>query len=480
MKDAEALSKPFSEDMIFQVEDRPPLAQTLVSAFQHLMAVFVGICTPPMILSSTLGLPPEMSAYLVSIALIASAVGTFFQCNRFGGVGSGLLSVVGTSFLFSSLLTGIAMDLLAGGATPEKTIATISGIGLAGAFVQVIISFMAPLLRKVFTPLVNGIVVAMIGISLCRSGMAYICGGYGAKATGQFGSIENICLGLGVLAVIVALNCSKNNFLRSSGILIGLVLGYAVGIFAGFVDFSPLASMPAVTVPVPFKYGISFSWNGFAVICLGYILITAEAIGDVAACCSITGLPSQGPDFDKRIRGAIQVDSMSSMLATILNGSPLCTFSQNNGIIQMTGIASRHVGKLVALFLLLLGIFPVVGGLFAIMPPPVLGGATLLLFGTVGAAGLRIVAEEKITRRSVLILAVSFGMGMGVEFVPEFRSHMHPILKEFFHSAVSAGGMTAIICNLIFPKASAVTRTSRRRKAEATKQGAGKQTETAH
>lgn len=171
---------------------------------------------------------------------------------------------------------------------------------------------------------------------------------------------------------------------------------------------------------------------------------------------------------------------MSSMLATILNGSPLCTFSQNNGIIQMTGIASRHVGKLVALFLLLLGIFPVVGGLFAIMPPPVLGGATLLLFGTVGAAGLRIVAEEKITRRSVLILAVSFGMGMGVEFVPEFRSHMHPILKEFFHSAVSAGGMTAIICNLIFPKASAVTRTSRRRKAEATKQGAGKQTETAH
>lgn len=444
-------------EMLYNVEEKMPLASTLLAAFQHLMAVFVGICTPAMIIGGSFKLPLEMTAHLVSISLISSAFGTFLQVNRFGGIGSGLLSVVGTSFIFPATISAIGMGVINSGGTQEEAIATISGIALLGSLVQVGISFLAPILKRVFTPLVNGVIVTLIGISLCRVGMIDLCGGYAAMADGSFASLQNIVLGMIVLGIIIVVNCMKSFVVRASAILIGLLVGYLVAILLGRVDFSPIEQMAVFTAPVPFKYGLSFSFNGFLVMCLGYMLSCAEATGDVAACCSITGLPATGPDFNKRIRGAIFVDGISSSFAAILNGFPVSTFSQNNGIIQVTGIASRHVGKFVALLLLMLGLFPIVGGLFAIIPRPVLGGATLLLFGTVAAAGYRIISEQKLDRRSVLILAMALGTGMGVEFVPEFKTNLHPILQEFCHSAVSAGGFVAILGNLLIPHTAAVT-----------------------
>lgn len=440
-----------SSEMLYNVEDRPPLGQSLIAGFQHLMAVFVGICTPAMIMGGAFKLPPDMVAYLVSISLITSGIGTFFQVRRFGHIGSGLLSVMGTSFIFPATIIAIGTSVLNAGGTKEEALATVSGIALAGSFVQLGIAYMAPLIKRLFTPLVNGVIVTLIGISLCRVGMVDFCGGYASMADGSFASIPYLLVGAFVLLTIIVINCVSNLFIRAAAILIGLFSGYVITIFLGWVDFTAINDMAWFTAPVPFKYGISFAWDGFMVMCLGYILSTAETTGDVAACCTITGQPNTGEDFRRRVRGAITVDALSSVLSSILNGFPLSTFSQNNGIIQVTGIASRHVGKFVALFLLVLGMFPIVGGLIAIMPRPVLGGATLLLFGTVASAGFRIIAEQPLDRRSILVLSIALGVGMGVEFVPEVKNNLHPLLQELCHSAVSAGGFAAIVTNLIIP-----------------------------
>lgn len=445
------MAKSGSSEMLYNVEDKPPLGQAMIAGFQHLMAVFVGICTPAMIMGGSFKLPTDMTAYLVSISLITSGIGTFFQVRRFGHIGSGLLSVMGTSFIFPATIIAIGTNVMANGGSKEEALATVSGIALAGSFVQIGIAYMAPLIKRLFTPLVNGVIVTLIGISLCRVGMVDFCGGYGAMADGSFASLPNLMLGAFVLVTIIVVNCLSNMVIRAAAILVGLGAGYVIAIFLGWVDFSPISDMAIVSVPVPFKFGMSFAWEGFTVMCLGYILSTAETTGDVAACCTITGLPNTGDDFRRRVRGAITVDGLSSVLAAILNGFPLSTFSQNNGIIQVTGIASRHVGKFVALFLLILGLFPIVGGVIAVIPRPVLGGATLLLFGTVASAGFRIIAEQPLDRRAVLVLSIALGVGMGVEFVPEMKTHLHPLLQELCHSAVSAGGFAAIVTNLIIP-----------------------------
>lgn len=441
-------------EMIFNVEDKPPFKYLLIAALQHLAAVFVGICTPGMVVAGSLNLPLDMTAYLVSISLVSSAFGTFLQVNRFGHIGSGLLSVVGTSFIFPATITAIARGVLDVGGTYEEAMAAVSGVALAGSLVQIGVSFMAPLLKRVFTPLVNGIVVTLIGMTLCRASMMDICGGAALlqSKNPSYANAENVLLGAIVFGIIILISCSKRFMVRASSILIGLGMGYIIAVLWGKVDFSSINSMHTFMVPVPFKYGISFSWHGLFVICLGYLLSCAEAIGDVAACCAITGTPSKGEDYNRRVRGAVFVDGLSSAFSSCFNGMPVCTLSQNNGIIQVTGIASRHAGKLVALFLLILGLCPIIGALFAVIPRPVLGGSTLLLFGSVAAAGYRIIVAQPLDRRSMLILAMSLGAGVGIELVPEIKMNLHPLLQELCHSAVSLGGFIAILGSLLIPK----------------------------
>lgn len=441
-------------EIVYGLDSKPPFTVASFAALQHLMAMFVGIITPPIIIAQALGLPLEMKSYLINVALFVSGVGTFLQVRMWGPVGSGLLSMQGVSFIFLGTVVATGMAVKNTGGSPEEIVAAISGVTFMGAFVQIALSRMAVLLKRLFPPLVAGITVALVGFSLIKVGMTDFCGGFHVKINqpDQFASLENLGLGALVLLTIVLLNRSKSSAVRTSAILCGLGLGYVVAAFMGKVNFAHLESLQLMHLPQPLKYGMTFHWDALLAMSVLYVLSTVEAVGDLSATAMLSNRPVEGDEFIRRLKGGICCDGVASVISAFFNSTPMAIFAQNNGVIQLTGVASRHVGKYIAGLLVIMGIFPIIGGMFAIIPPSVLGGATLLLFGTVGAAGIKIIASVPLDRRAMLIMGLSFGTGLGVAFVPDMAKNMHPLLQEVFHSAVTAGGATAIIANLCIPR----------------------------
>lgn len=427
-------------ELIYGLNDRPPLRETLFAALQHLLAIFVAIITPPLIIAGALKLDVETTSFLVSMALFASGVSTFIQCRRIGGIGTGLLCIQGTSFSFIGPIISAGLT----GGLP-----VIFGACMAASTVEMLISRLLKYTRKIITPLVSGIVVTLIGMSLIKVGITACGGGAVAKSNGTFGSFEHVGLAALVLLLIIFFNRSSNRYLRMSSIVIGLVIGYAVAWCMGLVDFSSVQSYGGFNIPVPFKYGLSFDWSAFIALGLVYLITAIEAYGDITANSLISGEPVEGKTFVKRASGGILADGFNSMLAGVFNSFPNSVFAQNNGMIQLTGVASRYVGYYIAGFLVLLGLFPAVGLVFSLMPEPVLGGATLLMFGTVASAGIRIIAAQTIDRKATLVMALSFSLGLSVELVPEILSQLPETVRNIFSSGITTGGVTAILANAL-------------------------------
>lgn len=426
--------------LIYGLNDRPPLRETLFAALQHLLAIFVAIVTPPLIIAGALELDLETTGFLVSMALFASGVATFVQCKRIGGIGAGLLCIQGTSFSF---IGPIITAGLTGG------LPVIFGVCMAAASVEMLVSRVLKYMSRIITPLVSGIVVTLIGLSLIKVGVTACGGGAAAQADGTFGSFQNVGLAALVLVLIISFNRSSNRYLRMSSIVIGLMVGYVVAWFMGMVDFSSVESYGGFNIPVPFKYGLSFDWSAFIALGLIYLITAIEAYGDITANSIISGEPVEGEVFVKRASGGILADGFNSMLAGVFNSFPNSVFAQNNGMIQLTGVASRYVGYYIAGILVILGLFPAVGLVFSLIPEPVLGGATLLMFGTVASAGVRIIASQPIDRKATLVIALSFSLGFSVELVPEILCQLPQTAQNIFSSGITTGGLTAIISNAL-------------------------------
>jgi xanthine permease XanP len=386
------------------------------------------------------------------MSLMISGISTFIQVRRIGPVGSGLLSIQGTSFTFLGPIIATAMAVVQAGGSTTSALALIFGICLSGSFIEMALSRALRFAQRIVTPLVTGTVVTLIGLTLVKVGVETMCGGPASRSDGTFASLQNLGLAGLVLAIIVVLNRSSIKYLRMSSIVVGLAVGYVVSIFLGLIDFARLSELSVFNLPQPFKFGLGFSWSAFLPIALIYLITTIETIGDLTATSSVSGEPIEGDVYMKRIQGGVLGDGVNSFLAAVFNTFPNTTFSQNNGVIQLTGVASRYVGYFIAAFLVLLGLFPVVGGLFQIMPAAVLGGATIIMFGTVAAAGIRIIASQHLDRRAMLILAVSLAMGLGVTFVPESLDNLPQVVKNMFSSGIATGGIFAIGMNLLLPR----------------------------
>lgn len=425
--------------LIYGLNDRPPLRETLFAALQHLLAIFVAIITPPLIIANAIQLDQETTSFLVSMSLMVSGVATFIQCRRLGKIGCGLLCIQGTSFSF---IGPIITAGLAGG------LPAIFGATVAGSVVEMFVSRILKYARRIITPLVSGIVVTLIGMSLIKVGIIS-CGGGNASAP-AFGSLQNIGIALMVLVLIIIFNRSSNRFLRMGSIVIGLIVGYAVSWWLGMVDFSSIQSYAGINYPQPFKYGLSFDFSSILGLGLVYLITSIEAYGDITANSLISEEPVEGETFIQRAEGGILADGFNSMIAGLFFSSfPNSIFAQNNGMIQLTGVASRYVGYFIAALLIILGVFPAIGNVFSLMPAPVLGGATLLMFGTVAAAGIRIIASQTINRKATLVMAISFAMGLSVEMVPDILKQLPDSLQSIFSSGITTGGLTAIITNMV-------------------------------
>lgn len=437
-----------THELMYQLDDKPAFAPAVVAALQHLLASFVGVITPTLIIGGTLGLGDEIP-YLISMALMVSGVATFIQVRRIGPVGSGILALQGTSFSFLSSVLAAGFVAKAQGGGPDEILSMIFGVCFVGAFIEIFLSQFIDKVKAFINPLVTGIVIVAIGMSLIKVGMTDLAGGATAQ---DFGSFENLALGGSVMLLIIILNQMKNTFLRSSAVFIGLMVGLAVAIALGKVDLSKVSSAELFVIPIPFKYGFSFDWNAFIPIAFIYLITAIESSGDLTATSIVSGQPITGPVYRQRIRGGILADGVNSLIASVFNTFPNTTYSQNNGVIQLTGVASRHVGYYIAAFFFLLGLFPVIGAIFQQLPKPVIGGATLIMFGTVAAAGIRILSKVDFNRRTMLILAVSFGLAMGVGTVPDALKEMPKLVQSILGSAITVSGLTALILNWILPE----------------------------
>ena len=439
-------------DLVYQLNDKPPLPQTLFAALQHLLAMFVAIITPSLIICQSLGVPAEQTNTIISMSLFASGLSSFIQIRTFGPIGSGLLSVQGTSFNFLGPIIGAGLALKAGGADLSTMMAAIFGTILVASFAEILLSRVLDYARRVITPLVSGIVVTLIGLTLIQVGLVSMGGGYAALGDGTFGSLDKLALAGTVLGLIVLLNRARNPYIRVASIVIAMLVGYLLAYFMGMVDSSQLGDTALIALPVPMQYGLSFDWSLFIPLVLIFLITALEAIGDITATSEVSGEPVKGPVYMRRIKGGVLADGLNSALAALLNSFPNSTFSQNNGVIMLTSVASRYVGYFIAAMLVLLGLFPGVASFVQLIPEPVLGGATIVMFGTIAAAGVRIISRVELDRRAILIMALSFSMGLGIAQKPEILQFMPEFIKSIFSSGVAAGGITAIVLNLLLPE----------------------------
>lgn len=425
--------------LLYSLNDRMPPGKAALVGWQHVMAMFIGIITPPVIIARALDFSTAQTAYLVSMALVASGLSTFIQVRKFGPLGSGLLSVQGTSFSF---LPPLIQAGQVGG------LPLMIGMSLSLSPVEMVLSRFLKRLRDIFTPLVSGIVVLMIGLSLIPVGARSIATGLGSDAPAWAG----LAVGGVVIAVVMVLHALQRPWARISAVAVALAVGYAICAATGHLQARPPTAGQWLVVPVPFKYGLAFRWELLLPFFLIYVLTAIETMGDLTATSQLSREPIEGPVYWKRIGDGVLADGFNSALAAACNSFPNTTFSQNNGVIQLTGVASRQAGYWVAGFLCVFGLFPLVGNWIAIMPGPVLGGVTLLLFGFVAAAGIRILKHTALTHRDMLVLAASLAAGVGVMSVPEILDPLPEVVRNSFKSAITTGGLTALVLNAIVPR----------------------------
>ncbi|MCW0313520.1 Xanthine permease XanP [Pantoea ananatis] len=442
------MSDPKNSGLLYGLDQRIPPLQAFFSASQHVLAGLVGIITPPLLIGTALGLDAWLP-YLISMSLLASGIGTFLQSNRVWGIGAGMICMQGTSFAFLGVAISGGLWVKAQGGSPEDIMAMLFGVNFVAALVPVIVSRFIDTLKRVFTPVVTGSVIALIGISLIKVSVINWCGGEKAQ---DFASLSNLALGALTLGVIVVLSCSGNRWLRLSSVVTGIAAGCIAAALSGKFQVHELGES-VFRLPSLFPFGFHFNSTLFIPVVLVSLVCIIEAVGDLTANSLISGNSITDKTFSTRLKGGILADGLSCMIAAMLSAFPNTTFAQNNGVIQMTGVASRFVGRYVGVILILLGLFPPFSEALRQIPTPVLGGATMVMFGCVVTAGIRILSQAPLTRREILIVGLAFSFGLGIESVPASLSHLPPMFENLFDSAATTGGLVAIVLNLLIPGA---------------------------
>ncbi|KGQ42279.1 nucleobase:cation symporter-2 family protein [Gallibacterium anatis] len=427
-----------NNQLLFNVEDKPPFGLGLLLAAQHLLAALGGIIAVPLVIGNVLQLPTADTIVLVNAALLISGVVTIIQCLGVGPIGIRLPSVMGTSFTFVAAALAIGFS--------EDGVAGILGASLVGSLVMIIGSFFMPSIRKLFPPVVTGTVVTMIGLSLIPVAVDWFAGGQ--RGEPQYATPENLTMALFVLALVVILVQWGKGIFSAAAIVIGMLAGYCVALALGWVNFDGVKQAQVFALPQPLHFGLSFPISGIIGMSIAYLVTIVESSGNFLALCNATKTEITGD----HLRRGVLCDGVGSALAAIMSTTPFSSFSQNIGVISLTGVASRYVVAMTGGLLVLAGLFPVFGALIVSIPLPVLGGAGLMMFAMIIAAGIQMLDKVERTKRNGLIIAISIGCGLAVTTRPEILDKLPAFFKEIFGSGITVGSLLALILNLILPE----------------------------
>ena len=427
-----------NNNLLYTVEDKPPFGLSLLLAAQHLLAALGGIIAVPLVIGNVLKLPTEDTITLVNAALLISGVVTVIQCKGLGPVGIRLPSVMGTSFTFVAAALAIGFS--------KYGIAGILGASLVGSLVMIIGSFFMPYIRKLFPPIVTGTVVMMIGLSLIPVAVDWFAGGQRGDA--NYATPENLMMASFVLVIVVAFVQWGKGIFSAAAIVIGMMTGYIVCLAMGWVSFEGVKQAQTFAIPQPLHFGLAFPISGIIGMSIAYLVTIVESSGNFLALGNATQTEITG----KHLRGGVLADGLGSALAAIMSTTPFSSFSQNIGVISLTGVASRHVVALTGVLLALAGLFPVFGALIVSIPLPVLGGAGLMMFAMIIAAGIQMLDKVARSKRNGLIIAISIGCGLAVTTRPELLDKLPHFFKEVLGSGITVGSLLALILNLVLPE----------------------------
>ncbi|MEL3906190.1 MAG: nucleobase:cation symporter-2 family protein [Treponema sp.] len=444
-----------SKENIYKLEGRVPLKTAIPLGMQHVLAMYAGNLAPILVVSGVLNIPPEVKVALLQSAMFVAGAVTFVQLHPLWKIGSGLPTIMGTSSGFIPVAIGVGTQFAASGGSWSHGYAAILGASLVGGLMEFLLGFVVKPLRKFLPHVVTGTVVTTLGISLIPVGIKFVGGGVGLEKTPGFGSIKNLLIALFVFLSIILIRQMCKGFLSISSILIGLIAGYILAIFAGMVDFAAVKNAAWISAPLPFflteHIHLSFYWEAIVPFLLVYLATTVETIGDNTG-IAVGGL---GRDITgKELQGAVHADGFGSMFAALFGVMPNTSFSQNVGLIGMTKVVNRFTIGIGAGFLVLCGFFPKLGALVSTIPNPVLGGGVLLMFSMITMSGLNLIFESgKISERDVVIIAASLGVAFGLSNVPEVMQHLPVWFQNIFKQAIVGAFVTSLILNIILPKA---------------------------
>ena len=428
----------------------PPVAQAVPLGIQHVLAMFASNVTPAILVAGAAGFgfgsgSPDFPTmiYMIQMCMLFAGVATLIQALGMGPIGARLPIVQGTSFAFLPVMI------------PAVAGAGVAGLGglMTGIFIGGIFHFILGLfigrIRFALPPLVTGLIVLMIGLALVKVGVQYAAGGVPLIGKPAFGSMAMWGPAIVVIVVTLALKFFTKGMPAVAAVLIGMLAGYAVAYGLGQVNFGNVGNAAIFALPKPFQWG--FEWNSAIIIgmCFMAFVSAIETVGDVSG---ITKGGAGREATDKEITGATYADGLGTAIAGVFGGLPNTSFSQNVGLVSMTGVMSRKVVAIGALFLVVCGLIPKFGAIISTVPIHVLGGGVIVMFGMVCAAGINMLAGVDWNRRNMVIFAISLSVGLGLQLVPEALQHLSGTMKILMASGLLPAAFLAIVLNLVLPE----------------------------
>ena len=428
----------------------PPLAKAVPLGIQHVLAMFVSNVTPAIIICGAAGFGfgsnspdfPQM-IYMIQMSMLFAGVATLLQTIGFGPVGARLPIVQGTSFAFIPIM----IPLVAGQGV--DAIAVLMGGVLVGGLFHACLGMFIGKIRFALPPLVTGLVVMMIGLALVKVGIQYAAGGVPAIGTEEYGSLQNWTVAGVVILVTLALKFFTRGMLSISAVLLGLIAGYVVAMAMGMVSFGGVGRAASFALPNPLHFGLEFSAAAIIGFCLMAFVSAVETVGDVSG---ITKGGAGREATDTEIAGATYADGLGTAVSGLFGALPNTSFSQNVGLIAMTGVMSRHVVTIGALVLIAAGLIPKVGAVISTVPIEVLGGGVIVMFGMVVAAGISMLSDVDWNRRNMVIFAISLSLGLGLQLEPGALQYLPGTIKVLATSGILPAALIAIVLNLVLPE----------------------------
>jgi xanthine permease len=428
----------------------PPLAKAIPLGIQHVLAMFVSNVTPAIIVAGAAGFGfgsnspdfPEM-LYLIQMSMLFAGVATLFQTIGMGPVGARLPIVQGTSFAFVPVMIPAVAGLGVAGLSGLMT-----GVLLGGIF-HFCLGFVVGRIRYALPPLVTGLIVLMIGLALVKVGIQYAAGGVPKMGKPEFGTMAMWFPALVVIVVTLGIKFFTRGFMAVAAVLIGIIAGYIVAYLMGQVNFGNVGKASMFAMPVPFKYGFEINWAIVIGMCFMAVVSAIETVGDTSG---ITKGGAGREATDKEVAGATFADGLGTAVAGIFGGLPNTSFSQNVGLVAMTGVMSRHVVTIGAIFLIVCGLIPKIGAIINTVPINVLGGGVIVMFGMVCASGVNMLSEVKWNRRNMVIFAIALSVSLGLQLEPSALQHVGKTLQILLTSGLLPAAFIAIVLNLILPE----------------------------